>query len=132
MYRTNAAWTCPRCGQRLIEDAPLHTCAGCGGAWMTETRLDAALHAHGVAGDAPPRRWLWWRRERLRCPVCDAPLGLVVAGGVHIDRCKEHGLWFDAGELMRLLVEAGVTDAQEAVTTAQLLKVLRGAISPPA
>jgi Zn-finger nucleic acid-binding protein len=129
-YRVNAARMCPRCGQHLVVEGPLHTCAGCGGAWLAEPVLDAALDAHEVADTAPPRRWLWWRRARLVCPVCGAALGLVISGAVHIDRCAEHGLWCDAGELARLLTAAGIDGVEggDEVRTQQLLSVLRGAV----
>ncbi len=129
-YRTSAAWACPRCGERLIADGPLRTCAGCGGAWLDEPTLDEALRGRA----SPTRRWLWWRRARLVCPVCQQPLGLVIAGDLHLDRCREHGLWFDAGELTRLIDAGGPLPgdgrgADDVVSSEQLLRVLRSALS---
>lgn len=41
----------------------------------------------------------------IKCPVCSTMMNRVNFGtksGVVIDRCKEHGVWLDAGELRQL------------------------------
>lgn len=41
----------------------------------------------------------------LKCPVCAKMMNRINFGarsGVVVDRCKEHGVWLDAGELRRL------------------------------
>jgi len=49
------------------------------------------------------------RRETVKyisCPVCGKLMNRINYGtrsGVVIDRCREHGVWLDAGELKRLL-----------------------------
>jgi Zn-finger nucleic acid-binding protein len=48
------------------------------------------------------------RREKVKyvpCPVCGKLMNRVNYGsksGVVVDRCREHGVWLDAGELKRL------------------------------
>ncbi|MCB9666190.1 MAG: zf-TFIIB domain-containing protein [Alphaproteobacteria bacterium] len=37
--------------------------------------------------------------RRLACPVCGATMELVKHHGVHLDWCREHGVWLDDGEL---------------------------------
>ncbi len=42
----------------------------------------------------------------LKCPVCEQLMHRVNFGaksGVIVDRCKEHGIWLDGGELRQLL-----------------------------
>ena len=44
--------------------------------------------------------------EPLVCPVCANPLKLhvfSVDSGVVVDRCRDHGIWLDDGELTSLL-----------------------------
>ncbi|MDB4954271.1 MAG: Transcription factor zinc-finger [Myxococcales bacterium] len=37
------------------------------------------------------------------CPRCDTPMLVGALDGVMIDRCAEHGIWFDAAELKRVM-----------------------------
>ena len=50
------------------------------------------------------------REKKVRCPICNRKMEKVrVRDTVIIDRCiKDHGLWFDEGELLQVLeMEAG-------------------------
>ncbi|MCB9682348.1 MAG: zf-TFIIB domain-containing protein [Alphaproteobacteria bacterium] len=37
--------------------------------------------------------------RRLSCPVCGKQMEIVKHHDVHIDWCREHGIWLDDGEL---------------------------------
>jgi len=39
----------------------------------------------------------------LSCPICSKSMGLERYQDVHLDRCVEHGIWLDTGELKALL-----------------------------
>jgi Zn-finger nucleic acid-binding protein len=39
------------------------------------------------------------RSRRLKCPVCGHEMQIEQLHGVHVDWCREHGVWLDAGEL---------------------------------
>lgn len=41
--------------------------------------------------------------EQRQCPHCATMMDLHELAGVVIDRCPEHGIWFDPGELMTAL-----------------------------
>ena len=43
--------------------------------------------------------------ERV-CAVCRTAMQTVNLGSVQLDRCAQHGVWFDADELAALLKEA--------------------------
>jgi len=43
------------------------------------------------------------RGTRRPCPLCAAQMVLLELDTVTIDRCNEHGLWFDGGELANIL-----------------------------
>jgi len=52
-----------------------------------------------AAGSRPPLRY-------RHCPVCDDLMNRRLYGkrsGVIVDRCRDHGLWLDAGELRQLM-----------------------------
>lgn len=39
----------------------------------------------------------------LDCPICEREMTLERYQEVHLDRCSEHGIWLDIGELEALL-----------------------------
>lgn len=123
-YRQNALRPCPRCGDGLIlESAELgvHTCTQCGGAWLAAKTIPRL-----AAARVPVRNWLWWRRATGRCPDCELELRLVQAGPLLLDECADHGVWFDAGELHRVLADVGDDVALDAEA---LLARLRAVLS---
>jgi Zn-finger nucleic acid-binding protein len=112
--------TCPRCSGALeplrIGATPVLECARCDGLWLDNPTFrglrdaldrQAAVLASGVA----PRYRLGGGASvlpvrYLRCPVCDALMDRVNfahRSGVLIDVCREHGTWFDEGELHRVV-----------------------------
>jgi Zn-finger nucleic acid-binding protein/ribosomal protein S27AE len=97
---------CPAC-----EDAKLAfagdrwVCGTCSGAFVQNPALTALVQEMvnqpwelpaptGAAGPRP-------------CPVCTQPMLVETLEAVAIDRCEEHGLWFDQAELGALLEHAG-------------------------
>jgi Zn-finger nucleic acid-binding protein len=97
---------CPRCGESLeaIRDG-LAACLNCRGVWLGMAAVTVAFGTkrwpHGVNA--------WWKQS-LVCPVCDQGMAAIVASDMLIDRCIDHGVWLDAGELGRLL---GAPEAEE-------------------
>ena len=95
---------CPRCGETLNDvTGDVSMCAHCGGIWMAQPAITTAFQdptwPHGVS--------MWWRRE-IVCPVCaaqgtDETMASVYVDDLLLDRCNDHGLWFDRGELARLV-----------------------------
>jgi Zn-finger nucleic acid-binding protein len=102
---------CPRCSTAL-NNAPtltFHICPRCAGVFVP---LDAAAQVK-QGPDAQHRAALQnadlnantiARTQWVApCPVCKAHMQRDVYGKqLQIDRCAEHGLWFDKGELSRL------------------------------
>lgn len=112
---------CPNCNQPMkpvrIGATPMQQCAECGGSWVTTetfTALCTDKEARSAVSSsftfntgappvAPPR--LGDVRYR-RCASCQHLMNRVNFGrvsGVVIDLCKGHGVWFDPGELQRIL-----------------------------
>jgi Zn-finger nucleic acid-binding protein len=121
-HATDSKRLCPRCrvslhtvdleikGTFLIE-----RCIGCLGLFFDPGELEAVLEAtvsnvfeinRGLLnqlnncgyGDELPV-------EYIKCPVCTTVMNRVNFGarsGVVVDRCREHGIWLDGGELRRL------------------------------
>ncbi|MEO7361994.1 MAG: zf-TFIIB domain-containing protein [Gemmatimonadaceae bacterium] len=108
----------------------LHECLACAGLWLdTNTVLaletDAASRAafnassataatHTIMNATPANAILQPVRYR-RCPVCADVMGRVNVArisGVVVDRCHEHGTYFDVDELHQLVrfLEGGGID----------------------
>lgn len=121
--------TCPRC------DLPMKTidlkiggtflierCDKCMGMFFDSGELEALIKATvknvGYVNHKKLKElYALKRRDEygvayIKCPVCDTIMNRVNFGqrsGVIIDRCPDHGLWLDGGELRHLLewVKAG-------------------------
>ena len=110
--------TCPDCAVALQAYGRRFGCDQCGGTLVSGAELLELLSAF----DTKQTRTLEWPRvdhpSRRRCPCCEA---MMVGGrmeGVPIERCVEHGVWFDHGELAKVIApeadaEAFARDYQE-------------------
>lgn len=98
-----AGCRCPRCVDsvlvvRTLEDRKVLACKTCAGVFVSAElglRLLAVLEP-----DVPPVR------DGLpspACPVCRQGMRRVVAGPIEVEACKTHGVWFDAGDLPKLV-----------------------------
>ena len=134
---------CPRCAAgnelvpRLVADTLLDECHGCGGVWVQSKVFEslvknrdqqARLEAAGVAeitidepraspaSKAPASRS---SREYIPCPDCRQLMNRKNFGnvsGVLIDVCKSHGIWFDTGELgrvVRFVMRGGLAETRK-------------------
>ena len=73
----------------------------CGGAWLSEQVLgEMASHVRGAVVRLP-----WHDRVGTPrpCPMCAAGMQAVDLHGIELDRCGQHGIWFDANELDAVL-----------------------------
>lgn len=124
MYRDDLA-VCPSCvdevaldptGQRL-------TCRVCGGVLVPAAEV-AAMIAEMVAiyeaavqpaaspderplGMEPPPAPSQPRAGARPCPRCGAAMDQQTLGEQMVDRCREHGFWFDGRELSLVLERMG-------------------------
>src|SRR5262245_24091464 len=112
---------CPDCKTAFnaFEGGPgrLHDCASCGGQFVDHPLLRDLLAQREVYGREAPRRPPQFNplsspMRYVPCPVCDQMMmrkNFGRSSGVIVDICTPHGVWFDRGELPRVLafVEAG-------------------------
>lgn len=124
---------CPICKTDMIIQELNYTeidhCVDCDGIWLDRGELEMLLGSEvndpllnsfrSALSDERPRK----------CPVCKARMEKIHAGErdepVLIDRCpKDHGIWFDAGELYKLL------ETSELYCESKLAKLLREMFPP--
>lgn len=112
MPPTPSTLLCPRCrgelAQASVSNVQMSVCDLCGGVWLDNqgaTRVTAALHSDAVriAKEAAQGAMASASTEQLiRCPACSSTMERTTAGGtdVVVDRCAQHGTWFDRNELI--------------------------------
>lgn len=115
------SYKCPRCLTELNEVeareeglAPIgHLCPKCEGVWIGTGTLDAlsrlpmdGLDQSSFKPTLEPDHPDVDLSKPVDCPVCHKKLDRYIFcadSGVVVDRCLEHGLWLDDGELGQVL-----------------------------
>ena len=125
MYRASSPVTaCPRC-QRALEERVVRrdtilACTACGGVWLDPEQARIVFKRRRgeesfVEGSEDVAFFSHGRREPTDgiaiCPIGGEEMTLCEAEGIHIDQCAEHGTWFDAHELARIVKSADEPNA---------------------
>jgi Zn-finger nucleic acid-binding protein len=101
-----------------LEGVEIDRCLRCDGVWLDAGELEMVTEWAGAdpgalaaALEASSRT----KRSKRRCPRCGRKMRLVpvgLEGTLELDRCPiGHGLWFDRGELEKLI--ANFEDGEE-------------------
>ncbi|KPK75151.1 MAG: hypothetical protein AMJ79_12415 [Phycisphaerae bacterium SM23_30] len=106
---------CPACKEAMIvlelEEVEIDYCPGCGGIWLDEGELELLLEEAAAGFWATFQADHKTKEKSRRCPICSRKMAKVLGGGtekIRVDKCKrDHGLWFDGGELEAVLAQAG-------------------------
>jgi Zn-finger nucleic acid-binding protein len=123
---------CPHCEEALtkvtVGKAILSECAKCEGLWVDTMSFEQICadreQQTAILGAAivVPKGELSLKIRYIKCPECQMIMHRVnFAGssGVVIDICKQHGAWFDAKELQRIvdfIRKGGLIQAREKQT----------------
>lgn len=124
---------CPRCGGRLDDrtyhDATCPTCANCSGMFIARPIVERLSREDGAPlrlsfprlGLAPAHPVKY-----LPCVVCTKLMNRTVFGrmsGVIVDVCKDCGVWFDAGEIGKVIAfieSGGIAKAEQRARQGEL------------
>jgi hypothetical protein len=92
--------TCPRCGNDTQSDGEqrLACIRGCGEWYPREHLAKAWPSVTAVGSRAQPQPWPW---APAPCPVCRADMHIGYREELRYDYCGLHGVWLDAGEIVR-------------------------------
>ncbi|MGD9564292.1 MAG: zf-TFIIB domain-containing protein [Pyrinomonadaceae bacterium] len=108
---------CPRCKRTLqtlrINSMTIRECERCGGFWSSIETFESLcadkeqqasvlgfIRSYSHPNSDPPKV------TYVPCPDCKALMNrsnFARSSGVIIDLCKQHGVWFDAGELPKII-----------------------------
>lgn len=123
------AGDCPRCRKKLealrIGDVGLQECAECGGLWSAPDTFESVCAdvetqsaVLSFAGSRPRAAPAPAPISYVPCPECRQLMNrsnFARSSGVIIDLCKQHGVWFDAEELPKIIAfirEGGLEKAR--------------------
>ena len=125
---------CPTCHNVMIvvehEKIELDYCANCSGTWFDSGELELMLEIMELEGSSLSLSDIFASPEakttekKRRCPICSQKMKKTIIGEkpeVLIDRCpKGDGLWFDGGEVSRLITQwvekpGAKSDSQERI-----------------
>jgi Zn-finger nucleic acid-binding protein len=108
---------CPVCKRGMIvieyQNIELDYCTSCRGVWFDSGELELILKLHGLEEvkmfldnifDSPEAIS---SEKKRKCPICGHKMKKATIGEepqILIDVCgREHGLWFDGGEVAQLI-----------------------------
>ena len=103
---------CPACREEMIvieyKDIELDVCSSCKGVWFDAEELELLLGSLRLPVEELVRNLGEKSSEEVRkCPACRKKMEKALVGpgkGEVIDRCRRgHGLWFDGGELDKVV-----------------------------
>jgi len=108
---------CPVCKRDMIvveyQNIELDFCTSCKGVWFDSGELELLLEACNLEEAKPILDRILDSQEAIssekkrKCPICGHKMKKTTVGEkppVLIDACdKEHGLWFDGGEVIQLI-----------------------------
>jgi Zn-finger nucleic acid-binding protein len=64
-----------------------------------------------VKSSAP--KWTDAGPSKIACPECYATMRSIMMNGVELDRCAQHGVWFDIDEFTDMLRKTGKLGPEE-------------------
>jgi uncharacterized protein YbaR (Trm112 family) len=104
---------CPVCEGDLDHAADRFPCTHCAGAFVENHSLEAMM------SDLKQAPWLLaplaGKPGSLACPVCAGTMHTDSLEQVVVDRCGDHGVWFDAPDLASALRHASGVDQRRGV-----------------
>jgi uncharacterized protein len=111
MTKRGLAMECPNCPSHLVTlefaDIEVDYCFKCKGIWLDKGEIEHLVRIAGGNDHLLKSATSATTHERKKkCPVCRKSMDkeyVGKAGTVLLDRCREHGMWSDAGELKKTL-----------------------------
>jgi Zn-finger nucleic acid-binding protein len=102
---------CPDCSNVLItlefDGFEIDRCFSCRGIWLDSGELEFLLGAETGNEYLKTMKTAVAGEKDKKCPICSLKMNKMTIGmkGIIFDRCGDHGIWFDAGELEKILSE---------------------------
>ncbi len=136
---------CPTCKHTMVaveyHNIELDYCNNCKGVWFDSGELDLLLKSQsleepkaffdGILNSQEPVS----SEKKRMCPICGRKMKKTAIGEqsrILIDACREkHGLWFDGGEVTRLMKHLAGERPSKHDSRAQVVSFLEGVFKTP-
>ncbi len=102
---------CPHCSDVLItlefDGFEIDRCFRCQGIWLDSGELEFLLGAETGSEYVKTMETAVTGEKDKKCPVCSVKMLKMTTShrDTIFDRCSNHGIWFDRGELEKILSE---------------------------
>jgi len=132
-------WTCPRCRTDHLDtftsdDGCIYDCPRCGGQFLPHAVLRTMIQRYRDCVASLPQRLqpanpLTEKVVYVPCPQCKELMlrrNFGRVSGVVVDVCSAHGIWFDLGEVPRILsfvANGGLSRAESLAAEEQRLRL---------
>ncbi|CAN5700138.1 hypothetical protein BH11MYX1_BH11MYX1_07140 [soil metagenome] len=93
---------CRRDRTELTEAGAVRACTQCHGQWATLASLVEMARVMTVPNE-PRLEFERDARTPIACPSCSNAMGTWKYHQIELDRCAQHGIWFDRDELEGVL-----------------------------
>ncbi|MEJ2104191.1 MAG: zf-TFIIB domain-containing protein [Ignavibacteriaceae bacterium] len=107
---------CPVCKEPMVvlelDQVEIDFCANCGGIWLDLGELELLLESKTEREKLMSsfKEDTSTKEKSYPCPICGKRMSKILVGEnekVLVDKCrKEHGIWFDKGELNSVIENA--------------------------
>ncbi len=101
---------CPLCHATLISlefaDIEIDYCMECKGIWLDIGELEHLIAQDGEKGCLEPVAATRLKEKGRACPICAKTMTKIHLGPMNdilLDQCPVHGIWFDPGELKKII-----------------------------
>ena len=136
---------CPVCKYNMVvveyHSIELDYCTGCRGVWFDSGELELLLKSHGLEAASPFLDNIFGSPEAVssetkrKCPICSRKMRKTALGEqppILIDACdREHGLWFDGGEVTQLIKQLAGEHPATGDAGEQVISFLESVFKPP-
>ena len=102
---------CPHCSDVLItlefDRFEIDRCFKCQGIWLDSGELEFLLGTETGNEYVKTMKMAVTSEKDKKCPICSVKMAKMTIGfqDILFDRCRDHGIWFDRGELEKILSE---------------------------
>ena len=124
---------CVTCNEPMVvlelQDVEIDYCLACGGVWLDAGEIELLINSKPETDRLLAQLGEGQNRQpgKRKCPICLKKMEIInlgPKGEVKIDHCrKNHGLWFDRGELEMVLT---IFDTDDHRAVRGLLKSMFG------
>ena len=107
---------CPLCKEPMVvlelDQVEIDFCVNCGGIWLDSGELELLLESKTEREKLMSsfKEATSTKEKSYPCPICGKRMSKILVGEnekVLVDKCrKEHGIWFDKGELNSVIENA--------------------------